>query len=82
MGDMEERERTATLYRIEDLTRVLEPVWPAVAPSEDGTVPAMPRVKPRRWSRKWWAENWTAARIVGAGASVLVFAAIGAGWFQ
>ena len=80
LRDLGERERTAVLYRVEELTAVLDS-WPVVS----GVLPAElveQAVKPRRWSRKWWRENWTAARIAGAGASVLVFAAIGAGWFR
>lgn len=82
LRDLGERERTAVLYRVEDLTRVLEPTWPAVDPSEDGTVPAMPRVKPRRWSRRWLRENLTWKRQVVGGMSglVLVVAALGR-WF-
>lgn len=83
MGDMEERERTATLYRVEDLTRALEPTWPAVDPSEDGTVPEMPRVevvKPGSW--RWIKRNLTWRRQVAGGMSGLVLAVAALGrWF-
>jgi hypothetical protein len=88
LADVEARESTAVLYRVEELERVLEPTWPAVEPVEDGTVPGMPHVtvesavKPPRWSRQWWVENLSFSRVVWAGSSAVVLLVTGLGWIQ
>lgn len=80
LADREARESTAVLYRVEELDRVLEPTWPAVEPSEDGTVPALPRVA-RLGSWGWVRRNLNVKRLVAGGASGLVLAVTALAWW-
>jgi hypothetical protein len=58
-----------------------DPVWPGVDPDAP-TVEFRP-VKPPRWSRRWWRENLSGARVAAAGASgaVLLWGLVGR-WFM
>jgi len=77
LADVEARESTAVLYRVEELTRVLEPEWPVVDQDTVGMA-----VKPRRFSRQWWAENLSFSRVVWGGSSAVVLLVTGLGWIQ
>lgn len=80
LGDLEAREATAVLYRVEELTAVLEPAWPTEEPDAPTVQIA---VKPPRWSLRWFRENLTAKRVAAGGASGLVLAITALGsWLQ
>lgn len=82
MQDREEQDRTAVLYRVEELRQLLEPepAWPTEEPDAP-TVQIV--VKPPRWSLRWFRENLTAKRIAAGGASGLVLAITALGsWLQ
>ena len=75
LADLEARESTAVLFRVNELERVLEPTWPTVEPEEDGTVPGLPRVQAQRWSLSWFKARLTWKRQVAGGMSGLVLLA-------
>ena len=71
--DLEARESTAVLYRVEELQRVLDPVWPSVDPD---TVEFR---RPRRTFGRWLRDNWNVKRGLAGGASAVVFLATALG---
>lgn len=83
LGDLEAREATAVLYRVEELRQLLEPEPEPAWPTEEPDAPTIQiAVKPPRWSLRWFRENLTAKRIAAGGASGLVLAITALGWFQ
>jgi hypothetical protein len=68
----------------DEVTLRFAPVWPVVEPSEDGTVPSMPPVKPaglvRRAVRRFRLARWTAGRVTWGLSSAVLFVGSGALW--
>lgn len=80
LGDLEAREATAVLYRVEELTAVLEPAWPTDEPDAPSVQIA---VNPPRWSLRGIRKRMTLPRILAGGASGLVLAITALGsWLQ
>lgn len=83
MQDREEQDRTAVLYRVEELRELLEPEPEPAWPTEEPDAPTVQiAVKPQRWSLRGIRKRMTLPRILAGGASGLVLLAGFLGWVQ